>query len=95
MFFFIGLTMATIQGTYARRIRPGKEAAAVKRAMLLLVPAFLLIGWGHSLPMLGLGLMLYSFAAAVVVPGLSTMVSSYGKSPPRKATQGRRKQTGT
>lgn len=31
MFFFIGLTMATIQGTYARRISPGKEAAAVKR----------------------------------------------------------------
>lgn len=31
MFFFIGLTMATIQGTYARRISPGKEVAAVKR----------------------------------------------------------------
>lgn len=25
------------------------------------MPAFLLIGWGHSLPMLGLGLLLYSF----------------------------------
>lgn len=85
MFFFIGLTMATIQGTYARRISPGKEAAAVTRAMLLLVPAFLLIGWAHSLPTLGLGLMLYSFAAAVVVPGLSTMVSSYG-SPGQKGT---------
>ncbi|XP_036056652.1 major facilitator superfamily domain-containing protein 10 isoform X2 [Onychomys torridus] len=85
MFFFIGLTMATIQGTYARRISPGKEVAAVKRALLLLVPAFLFIGWGHSLPMLGLGLLLYSFAAAVVVPGLSTMVSSYG-SPGQKGT---------
>lgn len=31
MFFFIGLTMATIQGAYARRIRPGREIAAVKR----------------------------------------------------------------
>lgn len=93
MFFFIGLTMATIQGTYARRISPGGEVTAVKRvglplwwatggapgrarhelgteaavpavppqAMLLLVPAFLLIGWGHSLPVLGLGLLLYSF----------------------------------
>ncbi|XP_035308214.1 major facilitator superfamily domain-containing protein 10 isoform X2 [Cricetulus griseus] len=85
MFFFIGLTMATIQGTYARRISPGKEVAAVKQAMLLLVPAFLFIGWGHSLPMLGLGLLLYSFAAAVVVPGLSTLVSSYG-SPGQKGT---------
>ncbi|XP_061047886.1 major facilitator superfamily domain-containing protein 10 isoform X1 [Eubalaena glacialis] len=61
MFFFIGLTMATIQGAYARRISPGGEIAAVKRAILLLVPAFLLIGWGHTLPVLGLGLLLYSF----------------------------------
>ncbi|XP_037589337.1 major facilitator superfamily domain-containing protein 10 isoform X4 [Cebus imitator] len=63
MFFLIGLTMATIQGAYARRIHPGGEVAVVKRALLLLVPAFLLIGWGHSLPMLGLGLLLYSFGS--------------------------------
>lgn len=30
MFFFIGLTMATVQGAYARRISPGREIAAVK-----------------------------------------------------------------
>ncbi|KAG8508661.1 Major facilitator superfamily domain-containing protein 10 [Galemys pyrenaicus] len=85
MFFFIGLTMAAIQGTYARRISPGQETAAVRRAILLLVPAFLLIGWGRSLPALGLGLLLYSFAAAVVVPCLSSMVASYG-SPGQKGT---------
>ncbi|XP_023555801.1 major facilitator superfamily domain-containing protein 10 [Octodon degus] len=85
MFFFIGLTMATVQGAYARRIRPGKEVTAVTWAMLLLVPAFLLIGWGYSLPTLGLGLLLYSFAAAVVVPCLSSMVASYG-SPGQKGT---------
>ncbi|XP_037385345.1 major facilitator superfamily domain-containing protein 10 [Talpa occidentalis] len=85
MFFFIGLTMATIQGAYARRMSPGREAAAVRRAILLLVPAFLLIGWGRSLPTLGLGLLLYSFAAAVVVPCLSSMVAGYG-SPGQKGT---------
>ncbi|XP_048220163.1 major facilitator superfamily domain-containing protein 10 [Perognathus longimembris pacificus] len=78
MFFFIGLTMAAIQGGYTRRIGPGRETAAVKRALLLLVPAFLLIGWGRSLPVLGLGLLLYSFAAAAVVPCLSSVVASYG-----------------
>lgn len=30
MFFFIGLTMATVQGAYARRISPGREITAVK-----------------------------------------------------------------
>nr|XP_054365009.1 major facilitator superfamily domain-containing protein 10 isoform X4 [Mirounga angustirostris] len=68
MFFFIGLTMATVQGAYARRISPGGEIAAVKRAILLLVPAFLLIGWGLTLPVLGLGLLLYSFGEWVL-PG--------------------------
>ncbi|XP_043429059.1 major facilitator superfamily domain-containing protein 10 isoform X3 [Prionailurus bengalensis] len=81
MFFFIGLTMATVQGAYARKISPGSEIAAVKRAILLLVPAFLLIGWGLTLPALGLGLLLYSFAAAVVVPCLSSVVADYGKEP--------------
>lgn len=101
MFFFIGLTMATVQGAYARKISPGSEIAAVKRvrgspgrvggqalprvpleaagvgpecchappqAILLLVPAFLLIGWGLTLPALGLGLLLYSFGEGVL-PG--------------------------
>ncbi|XP_045630749.1 major facilitator superfamily domain-containing protein 10 isoform X4 [Ursus americanus] len=85
MFFFIGLTMATVQGAYARRISPGREITAVKGAILLLVPAFLLIGWGLTLPVLGSGLLLYSFAAAVVVPCLSSVVANYG-SPGQKGT---------
>uniref|UniRef100_A0A8C5L476 Major facilitator superfamily domain-containing protein 10 n=1 Tax=Jaculus jaculus TaxID=51337 RepID=A0A8C5L476_JACJA len=84
MFFFIGLTMAIIQGAYARRISPGREVAAVKRAMLLLVPAFLLIGWGHSLPVLGLGLLLYSFGEWTL-PGLEMCHLPSG-SPGQKGT---------
>ncbi|XP_057358006.1 major facilitator superfamily domain-containing protein 10 isoform X1 [Manis pentadactyla] len=63
MFFFIGLTMATIQGIYTRHISPGREIAAVKRAILLLVPAFLLVGWSRTLPVLGFGLLFYSFGS--------------------------------
>ncbi|CAH2299687.1 major facilitator superfamily domain-containing 10 [Pelobates cultripes] len=33
MFFFIGITMALIQGGYARRIKPGNEIKAVKRVL--------------------------------------------------------------
>ncbi|XP_024848880.1 major facilitator superfamily domain-containing protein 10 isoform X3 [Bos taurus] len=71
MFFFIGLTMATIQGAYARRIRPGREIAAVKQAILLLIPASLFVGWGHTLPILGLGLLLYSWASPWCPPSRS------------------------
>ncbi|XP_065516531.1 major facilitator superfamily domain-containing protein 10 isoform X2 [Lathamus discolor] len=78
MFFFIGITMAVIQGGYARRIKPGNEIRAVKRAIILLIPAFLLIGWAVNVAMLGAGLLLYSSAAAVVVPCLSAVVSGYG-----------------
>ncbi|KFV60152.1 Major facilitator superfamily domain-containing protein 10 [Tyto alba] len=78
MFFFIGITMAVIQGGYARRIKPGNEIRAVKKAIMLLIPAFLLIGWAANVTMLSLGLLLYSFAAAIVIPCLSAVVSGYG-----------------
>jgi len=78
MFFFIGVTMALIQGGYARRIKPGHHIKTVFVAVILLIPAFLLIGLAVNLVMLYLGLVLYSFASAIVVPCLSTLVSDHG-----------------
>ncbi|KFQ28846.1 Major facilitator superfamily domain-containing protein 10, partial [Merops nubicus] len=78
MFFFIGITMAVIQGGYARRIKPGNEIRTVKKAILVLVPAFLAIGWAANVAVLAAGLLLYSFAAAIVIPCLSAVVSGYG-----------------
>ncbi|CAL1615827.1 unnamed protein product [Knipowitschia caucasica] len=78
MFFFIGIIMALIQGGYARRIKPGKHIRNVKMAMVTLIPAFIVIGFSWSVTMLYIGLALYSFAAAIVVPCLSTLVSDYG-----------------
>ncbi|XP_053314189.1 major facilitator superfamily domain-containing protein 10 [Spea bombifrons] len=88
MFFFIGITMALIQGGYARRIKPGNEIAAVKRAMVLLIPAFVLIGWADGMVLLGLGVLLYSFAAAIVVPCLSSLVSAYGSASQKGTVMG-------
>ncbi|XP_057688902.1 major facilitator superfamily domain-containing protein 10 isoform X3 [Corythoichthys intestinalis] len=78
MFFFIGVTMASIQGGYARRIKPGHHVKAVRMAIAALIPAFILIGISWNVTMLYVGLALYSFAAAVVVPCLSTLVSDHG-----------------
>ncbi|XP_043559736.1 major facilitator superfamily domain-containing protein 10 isoform X1 [Chiloscyllium plagiosum] len=78
MFFFVGITMALVQGGYARRIKPGDEVKAVKRAIALLIPAFLIIGWANTVLVLYIGLLFYSFAAAIVIPCLSALVSGYG-----------------
>ncbi|XP_044051281.1 major facilitator superfamily domain-containing protein 10 [Siniperca chuatsi] len=78
MFFFIGVIMALIQGGYARRIKPGHHIKAVRMAIIALIPAFILIGLSWSVTMLYVGLALYSFAAAIVVPCLSTLVSDHG-----------------
>ncbi|KAI2664382.1 Major facilitator superfamily domain-containing protein 10 [Labeo rohita] len=77
MFFFIGITMAVIQGGYARRIKPGHQIQTVSVAIISLIPAFLLIGIAWNLTLLYSGLFLYSFAAAIVVPCLSTQVSGH------------------
>ncbi|KAF7687394.1 hypothetical protein HF521_014622 [Silurus meridionalis] len=78
MFFFIGITMAAFQGGYARRIQPGQQIRTVRMAIVLLIPAFILIGIAWNLIMLYISLFLYSFAAAIVVPCLSAQVSGHG-----------------
>ncbi|XP_063313768.1 major facilitator superfamily domain-containing protein 10 [Pelobates fuscus] len=88
MFFFIGITMALIQGGYARRIKPGNEIKAVKRAIILLIPAFILIGWSNNMGVLAAGLILYSLAAAIVVPCLSSVVSTYGSASQKGTVMG-------
>uniref|UniRef100_A0A3Q2QA03 Major facilitator superfamily domain containing 10 n=1 Tax=Fundulus heteroclitus TaxID=8078 RepID=A0A3Q2QA03_FUNHE len=81
MFFFIGVIMALIQGGYARRIKPGQHIRAVRLAIMMLVPAFILIGLSWNVTMLYVGLALYAYAAAIVVPCLSTLVADHGETP--------------
>uniref|UniRef100_A0A3Q3WYN4 Major facilitator superfamily (MFS) profile domain-containing protein n=1 Tax=Mola mola TaxID=94237 RepID=A0A3Q3WYN4_MOLML len=61
MFFFIGVTMALIQGGYARRIQPGRHIKAVRMAIMALIPAFIVIGLSWNITTLYVGLVLYSF----------------------------------
>ncbi|CAM9143045.1 unnamed protein product [Lampetra planeri] len=88
MFFFIGIVMASIQGGYARRIKPGQHVKAVRMAIITLIPAFILVGMSWNTTMLYIGLALYSFAAAVVVPCLSTLVSDHGSAKQKGTVMG-------
>uniref|UniRef100_A0A671LEF6 Major facilitator superfamily domain-containing protein 10-like n=1 Tax=Sinocyclocheilus anshuiensis TaxID=1608454 RepID=A0A671LEF6_9TELE len=88
MFFFMGITMAVIQGGYARRIKPGHQIQTLSVAIISLIPAFLLIGIAWNLTLLYSGLFLYSFAAAIVVPCLSTQVSGHGSASQKGTVMG-------
>ncbi|XP_019641337.1 PREDICTED: major facilitator superfamily domain-containing protein 10-like [Branchiostoma belcheri] len=78
MFLYMGLIMLVTQGGYSRRISPGTEKKIASRGMAILVPSFLLIGAAESTLLFYVGLGLFSFASATVVPCLTAMTSAYG-----------------
>ena len=78
MFLFIGTLMSLVQGGYVRRISPGSEKKMAMYGLLLIIPAYALIGFAEDLITLYCGLALYALSTSVVVPCLTTMVSKYG-----------------
>merc|ERR1712141_634807 len=78
MFLFIGTLMSLVQGGYVRRIQPGSEKKMAMYGLLLIIPAYALIGFAGDLITLYSGLALYALSTSVVVPCLTTMVSKYG-----------------
>ncbi|XP_033102842.1 major facilitator superfamily domain-containing protein 10-like [Anneissia japonica] len=79
MFFFMGSIMALVQGGYVRRIQPGKEKKVALMGIIVLIPAFIIVGYATTPFVCYLGLTLFSFASATVVPCLTTLVSTFGK----------------
>ncbi|KAF8774109.1 major facilitator superfamily domain-containing protein 10-like [Argiope bruennichi] len=78
MYLFSGLIMIFVQGGYVRRIPPGKEIKSAAVGALLIIPAFVLIGISNRVEILYLGLALYAYASATVVPCLTTIASKFG-----------------
>lgn len=78
MFFFIGIIMALVQGGYVRRIKAGKEKRVALMGISLVIPAFILVGYANTTTVMYLGLALFAFASASVVPCLTTLISTYG-----------------
>ncbi|KAF6020223.1 MFSD10 [Bugula neritina] len=78
MFFTLGLVMIFIQGGYTRRKASGTEKKTALSGILVLMPAFLCIGYAKSAVLFYLGLLLFGFASATVVPCMTTIISEYG-----------------
>ncbi|XP_062609493.1 major facilitator superfamily domain-containing protein 10-like isoform X1 [Saccostrea cucullata] len=78
MFFFLGTIMALVQGGYVRRIPAGKEVKIATLGMTMLIPAFVCMAFAYSASMMYIGLTLFAFASATVVPCLTTLISGFG-----------------
>jgi hypothetical protein len=79
MFLFIGFMMVLIQGGYVRRIKQGNHIKASIKAIMLLIPSFIIIALAYQQFMLYVGLLFYCYSSAVVVPCFTTLTSNYGK----------------
>jgi hypothetical protein len=78
MFLYIGVLMTLIQGGYVRRIKHGNHIKATIKAIMLLIPSFVIIGVASNQLMLYAGLLFYCYSSAVFVPCVTTIVSNYG-----------------
>jgi len=76
MFTALGLCMAFLQGTVTRRVTPDTEVATGMLGMLLMVPAFFILGFCTDLGHFSLGLFCYSVGSAVCGPMLTSVATS-------------------
>ena len=69
--------MAIIQGGYIRRMKVGREAFMATIGLTVIIPSFVLMGLSTSVTQIYFALILYSFSSAVVVPCITTVISSH------------------
>lgn len=77
LYLFSGILMAIIQGGYIRRVEGGKESMLALVGLLTIIPAFICMGLSTTISHIYFSLGLYSFSSSVVVPCLTTMISSH------------------
>lgn len=88
LYLFSGILMIIIQGGFVRRLKPGKEPSIAFIGLLVIIPAFITIGLSNNVSQIYYSLILYSISSAVVVPCLTTMVSSHCPSNYKGAVMG-------
>lgn len=77
LYFFSGILMAIIQGGCIRRMKGGKEPLMAIIGLASIVPSFILMGISTSVNQIYYSLTMYAFSSAIVVPCMTTIVSSY------------------
>lgn len=78
MFSYLGLVMALMQGGYVRRVKDGKEKNMATKGLVMMLPAFILIGISETSLGLYSGLTLYALGSSMMVPCLTALASCHG-----------------
>lgn len=76
LYLFSGILMATIQGGYIRRIKGGREPSMALTGLVLIIPSFIFMGLASSVSHIYYSLVMYAISSAIVVPCLTTIISS-------------------
>ncbi|KAK8379364.1 hypothetical protein O3P69_019338 [Scylla paramamosain] len=78
MFSFLGLVMALTQGGFMRSVKTGTEKATANKGLMMMIPAFILIGASETNLGLYSGLTLYAIGSSMMVPCLTALASCHG-----------------
>lgn len=77
LYLFSGLIMALIQGGYVRSIKSGSEPMIALIGLSLIIPAFIWMGIATKVAHIYQSLTMYAISSAIVVPCLTTIISSH------------------
>lgn len=77
LYLFSGILMAIIQGGCIRRMKGGNEPFMALVGLTFIVPSFVLMGISTDVTQIYYSLTMYAFSSALVVPCMTTIVSSY------------------
>ncbi|XP_064102858.1 major facilitator superfamily domain-containing protein 10-like [Macrobrachium nipponense] len=78
MFSYLGVVMALMQGGYVRRVKDGNEKSMSIKGLMMMVPAFILVGASETNIGLYTGLTLYALGSSMMVPCLTALASCHG-----------------
>lgn len=76
MFTMMGIGMALLQGTLVRRLTASMEQPAASIGMIIMIPAFAIIGYCQDSATLAFGLFCYSIGSAIMTPCLTSILAS-------------------
>ena len=75
LFLYVGIIMVMIQSGFMRRLKIGKEQQMAASGIFVMIPSMVIMAFANNTQMLYVGLVFFSYSAAIVIPCLTTLYS--------------------